>query len=111
MKTVLIAEDEPEVRNYLGFALTCEGYRVEFAEDGGEVVRLLERSRHGISVLLLDLIMPRKDGFTTLKEVRQAWPALPVITISGICTPANIASVMRDGAVDFLPKPVWHREL
>jgi two-component system response regulator AtoC len=111
VKTVLIAEDEPEVRNYLGFALTCEGYRVEFAEDGGEVVRLLERNRNGISVLLLDLIMPRKDGFTTLKEVRQAWPALPVITISGICTPANIASVMKDGAVDFLPKPVGHREL
>jgi two-component system, NtrC family, response regulator AtoC len=111
MKTVLIAEDEPEVRNYLGFALTCEGYRVEFAEDGGEVVRFLERNRNGISVLLLDLIMPRKDGFTTLKEVRQAWPALPVITISGMCTPANIASVMKDGAVDFLPKPVGHREL
>ena len=111
VRTVLIAEDEPEVRNYLGLALTCEGYKVEFAEDGVEVVRFLERNQSEISVLLLDLVMPRRDGFTTLKHVRHEWPALPVITISGMCTPANIASVMKDGAIDFLSKPVGHGEL
>lgn len=111
MKTVLIAEDEAEVRNYLGLALTCEGYKVEFAEDGTEAITVLERNGSGISVLLLDLVMPRKDGFSTLKEVRQSWPRLPVITISGMCTPANIASVMKDGAIEFLAKPVGHGAL
>jgi DNA-binding NtrC family response regulator len=111
MTTVLIAEDEPEVRSYLGLALTCEGYKVEFAEDGSEVVRFLENNVNKVSVLLLDLLMPRKNGFTTLKEVRKAWPSLPVITISGMCTSANIASIMNDGAFDFLAKPIGHREL
>jgi DNA-binding NtrC family response regulator len=111
VKTVLIAEDEPEVRNYLGLALTCEGYEVEFAEDGVEAITFLERNGNGISVLLLDLVMPRKDGFSTLREVRQSWPGLPVITISGMCTPANVASVMEDGAIEFLAKPVEHRTL
>lgn len=111
VRTVLITDDEPEVRNYLGLALSCEGYKVEFAENGAQAITLLERNASGISVLLLDLVMPGKDGFSTLKEVRHSWPGLPVITISGMSTPANIASVMRDGAIEFLIKPVGNGEL
>ena len=51
MPTVLIAEDEPEIRDYLGLALRCEGYKVEFACDGEEVVHHLERNSHGVSLL------------------------------------------------------------
>lgn len=109
--TVLIAEDEPEIRDYLGLALTCEGYQVEFARNGEEVVSHLERDGRNVSLLLLDLIMPRKDGFETLKEVRRGWPALPVITLSGSCTPANVATVLKAGAVDFLSKPIAHYDL
>jgi DNA-binding NtrC family response regulator len=111
VRTVLITDDEPEVRNYLGLALSCEGYKVEFAENGAQAITFLERNANGISVLLLDLVMPGKDGFSTLKEVRHSWPGLPVITISGMSTPANIASVMRDGAIEFLIKPVSNGEL
>jgi two-component system, NtrC family, response regulator AtoC len=111
MVTVLIAEDEPEVRDYLGLALSCEGYKVEFAQDGEEVLSHLERDGGAISLLLLDLIMPRKDGFETLKMVRCGWPALPVITLSGSCTPANVATVLKNGAVDFLSKPIPRHDL
>jgi len=111
MNTILIAEDEPEVRDYLGVALNCEGYDVEFAQDGEEVVRVLERDGARVSLLLLDLIMPHKDGFETLREVRQSWPALPVITLSGSCTPANVATVLKAGALDFLSKPIGHDDL
>ncbi|HLH03532.1 MAG TPA: sigma-54 dependent transcriptional regulator [Bryobacteraceae bacterium] len=111
MATVLIAEDEPEIRDYLGLALRCEGYDVEFARDGEEVVQHLEHNSSNISLLLMDLIMPRKDGFETLKQVRGGWPGLPVITLSGSCTPANVATVLKGGAVDFLPKPIAHSEL
>ena len=111
MHTILVAEDEPEVRNYLGLALNCEGYAVEFAENGEEVVHCLERNKAGYSLLLLDLIMPVKDGFEALKEVRLGWPALPVITLSGSCTPANVATVLKGGAFDFLSKPVSHEDL
>ncbi|HEY7209415.1 MAG TPA: sigma-54 dependent transcriptional regulator [Bryobacteraceae bacterium] len=109
--TVLIAEDEPEIRDYLGLALRCEGYGVEFARDGEEVVHHLERNSTNISLLLMDLIMPRKDGFETLKQVRGGWPGLPVITLSGSCTPANVATVLKGGAIDFLAKPIAHADL
>jgi DNA-binding NtrC family response regulator len=111
MKTILIAEDEPEVRNYLGMAVNCHGYDTEFAQDGTEALDVLQKLRGDISLLLLDLFMPYKDGFETLKEVRSVWPDLPVVALSGSCTPANVASVLRAGAIDFLSKPVSHEEL
>ncbi len=111
MDTILVAEDEPEVRSYLGLALNCQGYEVEFAQNGEEVLNFLEKDAAKVSLLLLDLIMPYKDGFETLREVRRGWPALPVITLSGSCTPANVASVMKAGALDFLSKPVAHEDL
>jgi len=111
METILIAEDESEVRHFLGLALSCNGYRVEFAQNGEEVVKCLSSRAADISLLLLDLIMPQKDGFMTLREVRRTWPALPVITISGACSPHNIVSTLKGGAVDFLPKPVSAEDL
>ncbi len=111
MNTILVAEDEPEVRNYLGLALSCEGYRVEFAQNGEEVVQCLSSGSSNVSLLLLDLIMPIKNGFETLQEVRRGWPNLPVVTLSGSCTPANVATVMKGGASDFLSKPVGHADL
>ena len=111
MNTILVAEDEPEVRNYLGLALSCEGYRVEFAQNGREVMQCLASNSSNVSLLLLDLIMPIKNGFETLQEVRRGWPSLPVITLSGSCTPANVATVMKGGASDFLSKPVGHDDL
>jgi len=111
MTRILIAEDEPEVRNYLGLALNCQGYEVELVENGQEAVDCLEKHGEKISLLLLDLMMPLKDGFETLKEVRSGWPSIPVVTLSGSCTRANVASVLKGGALDFLSKPIAHDEL
>ncbi|MFL6446631.1 MAG: sigma-54-dependent transcriptional regulator [Bryobacteraceae bacterium] len=111
MDTVLIAEDEPEVRNYLALALTCHGYKVELAQDGDEAVGYLQKADREVSLLLLDLIMPRKDGFETLQLVKRSWPHLPIITLSGSCTPAHVAAVMKGGASDFLAKPIAHDDL
>ncbi|HSU33635.1 MAG TPA: sigma-54 dependent transcriptional regulator, partial [Bryobacteraceae bacterium] len=111
MNTILVAEDELEVRNYLGLALSCEGYRVEYAQNGEEVLQCLASRSSNVSLLLLDLLMPIKNGFETLQEVRRDWPALPVITLSGSCTTANVATVLKNGATDFLSKPVGHDDL
>ena len=111
MNTILVAEDEPEVRNYLGLALTCEGYGVEYAQNGEEVIQCLASRSATVSLLLLDLLMPIKNGFETLLEVRREWPSLPVITLSGSCTTANVATVLKNGAADFLSKPVGHDDL
>lgn len=110
-KTVLLGEDDPEVRNYLEMALKCQGFAVELAQDGEEVVRTLEEHRSEISAVLLDLVMPRKDGMETLKEIRETDRTLPVIIVSGVSTTLNIVEAMKLGATDFIPKPVNHDEL
>lgn len=111
MKTILIAEDEPEVRNYLRLALTCRGYEVEFAQNGEEAVQQVRGGQDRFSLMLLDILMPHKDGLETLREVKGISPELPVIMLSGASAPGNIVTAMKSGAKDFLAKPVGHEEL
>src|SRR5579864_2308180 len=106
MKTILIAEDEPEVRNYLRLALTCRGYEVEFAQNGEEAVQQVRGGQDRFSLMLLDILMPHKDGLETLREVKGISPDLPVIMLSGASAPGNIVTAMKSGAKDFLAKPV-----
>jgi two-component system response regulator AtoC len=108
--TILVAEDELEVRAYLEMALKCLGYSVELAQDGEEVLNCL-RSQNSISAVLLDLVMPQSDGLDVLREIRDIAPNLPVIVVSGAASTLNIVSAMKFGASDFLPKPVSHEEL
>ena len=110
-KTILVGEDELEVRGYLEMALKCLGYSVELAEDGDEVLSRLRASRSEVSAVLLDLMMPNRDGLDTLLEIRRMDAALPVIVISGASSTINVVAAMKCGATDFLRKPVAHEEL
>ena len=86
-RMICIAEDEPEVRSYLETALVCQGYSVEAVQDGEELLAYLAGYPH-VSAILLDLIMPRKDGMETLREIRAMHKDLPVVMISGAFAPA-----------------------
>jgi two-component system, NtrC family, response regulator AtoC len=108
--TVLLAEDDPEVRSYLEMALRGQGYAIEMADDGEEALDVLENTS-GISAVLLDVVMPRRDGLETLKEIRKRSAELPVIMLSGASSPLNIVEAMRNGANDFLAKPVTPADL
>jgi two-component system response regulator AtoC len=110
-QTICFAEDEAEVRNYLETALTSQGYSVEAYHDGEELLSNLQARSGGVSVVLLDLIMPRKDGIETLREIRSRDRDLPVIIISGAPSPFNVVEAMRHGATDFLGKPIGLEEL
>src|SRR5581483_6829782 len=109
--TILVGEDEPEVRDYLEMALKCLGYSVELAEDGEEVLNYLKNPRKEIAAVLLDLMMPQKDGVDVLHELRQTDTNLPVIIVSGAGSTLNVVTAMKSGATDFLCKPVTHEEL
>ncbi len=111
MNTVLIGEDEPEIRNYLKLALQCEGFHTHFAQNGDEVLASLSQQDKNYSALLLDIFMPFRDGIDTLKEVRKMRPDLPVIMMSVAATPSNVVTAMNYGATDFLPKPIGHADL
>ena len=108
---ILVVEDELELRAYLDMALRCLGYKVELAQDGAEALESLQAARSDIAAVLLDLVMPNRDGFDALREIRQLYPELPVIVVSGAPSPLNIVTAMKGGATDFLCKPVTHEDL
>ncbi|HXP84835.1 MAG TPA: sigma-54 dependent transcriptional regulator [Bryobacteraceae bacterium] len=109
---ILVAEDDPEVWNYLSLSLRCRGYTVTHAENGEEVLSHLRSSgANGVSLVLMDVMMPRKDGLETLRGIRQFEKNLPVIMLSGLSSPTTIVEAMKCGANDFLAKPVGNEQL
>jgi len=111
VKTILIGEDDLEVRAYLKMALQCLGYSTELAQDGDEVLSCLQSSRSEISAVLLDLTMPNRDGIDTLREIRRIDANLPVIVVSGDTSTLSVVAAMKTGATNFLSKPVIHEQL
>jgi two-component system response regulator AtoC len=111
IEKVLIAEDEPDVREYLTLSLRCRGYEVEHAENGNEVLNLLKQKDNRVSLLLLDIMMPWKDGIETLREIRQLDKNLPIVMLSGNSSAATIIQTMKLGADDYLTKPVTDEQL
>src|SRR5438309_2323766 len=110
-RRILVGEDELEVRAYLEMAVRCLGYSVESAQDGDEVLSCLQSSSQPPDAVLLDLMMPNRDGIETLKEIRRMHETLPVIVVSGASATNNVVSAMKHGATDFLSKPVAHEDL
>ena len=109
-QTILVGEDDAEIRNYLEVMLGCRGYNIQAADDGEEVIRYL-RTGLPVAAVLLDIMMPNKDGFETLREIRELNEELPVIMLSGASSPNNVVQAIKGGAVDFLAKPVDHDDL
>ena len=110
-KTILLGEDDSEVRSYLSMALRCHGYTVETAQDGEEVLDSLQQSPSRISAILLDVVMPNRDGLEALREIRKVNTHVPVIMVSGASSPVNVVEAMRLGATDFLGKPISPEDL
>ena len=108
--TILVGEDDAEIRDYLKVMLSCRGYNIQPAADGEEVLRYL-RTGLPVAAILLDIIMPNKDGFETLHEIRQISADVPVIMLSGMSSPMNVVQAIKNGATDFLAKPVDHEDL
>jgi two-component system response regulator AtoC len=110
-KTILVGEDEPEVRGYIEMALEGLGFSVEVARDGDEVLSFLQASERVFAAVLLDVVMPNRDGLDTLREIRAIDPNLPVIMISGQSSMLTAIGAMKSGATDYLCKPVTQEEL
>ena len=96
-RTILVGEDELEVRGYLEMALKCMGYSVELAQDGDEVLSFVQSSRSEVSAIVLDIMMPNRDGIDTLREIRRIDPDLPVIIVSGASSTLNVVEAMKSG--------------
>ncbi|HEY1754848.1 MAG TPA: sigma-54 dependent transcriptional regulator [Bryobacteraceae bacterium] len=109
-RTIVVGDDDSEVRRFLEVTLRYQGYGVELAEDGDAVLDRLQ-SVGQVSAVLLDLFMDRKGGMETLREIRRTDQKLPVIMLSGASGPENVVEAMKAGATDFLGKPLGPEEL
>ena len=104
MASLLIADDEKNIRSGLELAFEDEGYTVVTAADGKEAWEKLQKN--AIDLVITDLRMPEMDGYELLKRISAAYPTLPVIVLTGHGTIETAVETMRDGAVDFFTKPV-----
>jgi len=105
MPSVLIVDDEPNIRRMVGALLGAEGYEVRDAQDGvSGLQRALESEP---DVLLLDLMMPGDmDGMATLAQVREKLPDVPVVMMSGRAGLSDAVRATKLGAFNFLEKPL-----
>ncbi len=105
MPSVLIIDDEPNIRRMVGALLAAEGYEVRDAPDGGSGLARATESEP--DVVLLDLMMPGEmDGMATLARVRETHPDVPVVMMSGRAGLADAVNATKLGAFNFLEKPL-----
>ncbi len=101
---LLIVDDEKHIREGLEKALTIDGYDVELASEGKEALSKIEEG--DIDLVITDLKMPNLSGEELMKETLDNYPYLPVIILTGHGTIENAVEAMRNGAYDFITKPL-----
>jgi len=104
MNEVLIIDDEPGIRTALRSILEDERYRVHAAEDAVEGIAMLERL--SISLVFLDIWLPRMGGMEALERIKAAWPDVEVVVVSGHANVDMAVRAVKLGAFDFLEKPL-----
>jgi DNA-binding response OmpR family regulator len=105
MSRVLVVEDEQHLANGLRFNLEAEGYQVQVVETGEEALDLLKPEPAAFDVVVLDVMLPGKDGFTVMTEVRQAGQFIPTLMLTARDHPADVLRGFAAGADDYLTKP------
>jgi DNA-binding response OmpR family regulator len=108
-RSIVVVEDEEPIRRAIVDALRISGYEPVEAGDG--VAGLLAARRGGVDLVLLDLLMPKKDGFEVLQELRITHPSLPVIILTARGAEDDRVRGLRMGADDYVVKPFSAREL
>lgn len=101
---ICIVDDEPSILNTLSSILEDEGYQVSLAKSGAEALKLIRAEPP--ELVLLDIWMPEIDGLETLKRIRQQFPNLMVIMMSGHGSVETAVKATKLGAYDYLEKPL-----
>ncbi|NCB01621.1 MAG: sigma-54-dependent Fis family transcriptional regulator [Spirochaetia bacterium] len=103
-RTILVADDEKNIRLGLQLALEDEGYKVLVASDGEEAWSTIRKVN--VDLLITDLKMPKMGGNELLKKIATTYPTMPVVVLTGHGTIESAVEAMRNGAVDFMTKPL-----
>ncbi len=103
-RSILIVDDEKNIRSGLAMAMELEGYETLTAEDGAAAWALM--GKKNVDLVITDLRMPNLSGEQLLQKITSAYPRLPVIILTGHGTIETAVDAMRRGAIDFFTKPV-----
>jgi DNA-binding response OmpR family regulator len=106
--SLLLVDDEPRIRRVLRLALEDEGYQVQEAANGYDALAALRREPP--DVVLLDLMLPDRDGFTVCREIRRS-SDVPVIMVTARTDSHDVVAGLEAGADDYVTKPLVAKEL
>ena len=107
---ILVADDEPSVRDAVGYALRQEGFDVTVAEDGDDAEGKLGGEDPGFDLLILDIMMPGRSGLDICRDVRARSP-VPIILLTAKDAEVDKVVGLEVGADDYVTKPFSVREL
>jgi DNA-binding response OmpR family regulator len=105
MSQVLVVEDEQHIADGLRFNLEAEGYQVQVVDTGEAALDLLMADGAAFDVMVLDVMLPGKDGFEVMSELRQSGRFIPTLMLTARGHPDDILRGFAAGADDYLAKP------
>jgi DNA-binding response OmpR family regulator len=105
MSRVLVVEDEAHLAQGLCFNLQAEGYSAEVVGDGEAATERLLSKKENFDAVVLDIMLPGKDGFSVVAELRAARNYVPVLMLTARSRPEDVLKGFAAGADDYLPKP------
>jgi two-component system chemotaxis response regulator CheY len=108
---VLVIDDEQEVRDVIQLQLGGTRYELLEAEDGEQGIELLNENALTVDVIICDVRMPKINGVEAVKYFRQEYPSTPVIVLTGYPDVNLAVEFMKQGAVEYLVKPVEKEQL
>ena len=109
MFNILVADDQPNIRRLYEYTLEKNGYRPFVAADGEEVLDVLERQH--IDLVILDVMMPKLDGYGCLKVMRESGINVPVLIITARDSAEDLRKSFMLGSDDYMTKPVDETEM
>jgi two-component system, OmpR family, alkaline phosphatase synthesis response regulator PhoP len=105
MSRILIVEDEAHLAEGLRFNLEAEGHSVQITDTGESALKRLLKDREVFDALVLDVMLPGKDGFLVAHELRKAQNYTPLLMLTARGRPEDVLKGFESGADDYLPKP------
>ena len=108
---ILIVEDEKDIAHNIAEYLRSEAFTVDIAYDGVSAVESICNNNLGYECILLDILLPKKNGLTVCREVRSLGVKTPIIMLTALDSLDNLTNGLDTGADDYMAKPFSFREL
>ncbi len=106
---ILVVDDEDIVLESCQAVFELDGFEAHFAPNADKALEAMKNI--GFDLLLIDVKMPKKDGMYLMRKIKEQWPNVPIVVMSGYCTTETIQEAMSMGAATFIAKPFEPDEL